>query len=141
MSYFFIEPEVAGGLGHHTILDSSTHPPKIEKLHYTFDGWLGDVLLESFPCYIVTKSVGNKMLQADLTGFSFDKVETSASDEFAEFYPARVLPEFFWLKVTGKAEFDDFGVAEDLRLVISSRALELFQANGLENALIDPTIK
>ena len=55
--YYFIEPEVAGGWGGNTIADTSVHPPKISKLHYQFDGWLGDDLLESFPCFIVSESL------------------------------------------------------------------------------------
>ena len=50
-----LEPEVAGGFGEQTILDNSTHPPDVKWLHYVLDGWLGDDILESFPCYIVTE--------------------------------------------------------------------------------------
>lgn len=49
-----IEPEVAGSLGKEKKLDNSVFPPHIKKLHYEFDGRLGDDILESFPCYIVT---------------------------------------------------------------------------------------
>jgi hypothetical protein len=55
MEYFQIAPEVAGGWGRNTVMDRSIHPPHVTKLHFEFDGWLGDVLLESFPCYIITK--------------------------------------------------------------------------------------
>ncbi|APF85630.1 hypothetical protein HI806_01945 [Ralstonia solanacearum] len=54
MNYFFLEPEVAGALGENTVLDASTHPPRVEKLHFEFSGWLGDAILESFPCVIAT---------------------------------------------------------------------------------------
>ena len=30
--FFFIEPEVAGGLGEHTVMNQSTHPPKVSRL-------------------------------------------------------------------------------------------------------------
>lgn len=46
--YKLIEPEVAGSLGKETELDSSVFPPHVKKLHYEFDGWLGDDILESF---------------------------------------------------------------------------------------------
>lgn len=45
MKYFYIEPEVAGGLGRNTVMNRAVHPPVVSKLHYHFDGWLGDVLL------------------------------------------------------------------------------------------------
>lgn len=44
----YIEPEVAGGLGEETQMDSTVHPPLVKKLHLEFEGWLGDDILETF---------------------------------------------------------------------------------------------
>ena len=63
MQYVYIEPEVAGGLGDHTVMDRSVHPPIVSKLHYQMEGWLGDALLESFPVFIV--------ISASFMGFRF----------------------------------------------------------------------
>lgn len=52
--YFVIEPEVAGGIGERSMIDRSTGKMKVEKPNYHFEGWLGDHLLESTPCYIVS---------------------------------------------------------------------------------------
>ena len=57
MAQYLIEPEVPGGLGDKTQGDFSKHPPVIEHLHFQFEGWLGDDLLESFPCFLVSNSV------------------------------------------------------------------------------------
>jgi hypothetical protein len=46
---------VAGGYGEDAILDTSVCPERVERLHYEFDGWLGDDLLESFPVFIITE--------------------------------------------------------------------------------------
>ncbi len=55
--YFVLEPEVAGQLGEQTVMDRSTHPPTIEKLHFVFDGWLGDDIVATFPSFWVSKNL------------------------------------------------------------------------------------
>ncbi len=135
MKYFYIEPEVAGGLGTNTVMNRNVHPPAVSKLHYHFDGWLGDALLESFPCFIITETAAQRLQLAGMTGVSFDEMETSTSEQFQELYPNRQLPKFVWLKVEGKPGRDDFGVASDGRLVVSERALEFLRALGISQAI------
>ena len=53
--YFVLKPEVAGELGEASIVDTSHWPPIVENLEYHFQGWLGDVLLASFPCLSLPK--------------------------------------------------------------------------------------
>jgi hypothetical protein len=36
MKYFYIQPEVAGGLGKNTVMDRSVHPPIVSRLHHEF---------------------------------------------------------------------------------------------------------
>jgi hypothetical protein len=136
MKYFYLEPEVAGGLGNNTVIDRSVHPPIISKLHYHLDGWLGDVILESFPSFIVTEKTKQKLQEIGLTGARFDKVELTTSDQFKELYPNRHLPKFVWLRVDGQTGRDDFGTAPDGRLVVSERAHETLKSLGISNALV-----
>ena len=142
MKYYGIEPEVAGGWGKNTVFDRI--PGKgtfVHKLHYVFDGWLGDELLESSACYIVTERLAHEIERAQLTGAQFHDVEISTSgeyDDFQELHPDRQLPTFVWLKVEGSAGHDDFGIAPDLRLVVSEHVLDLLKAVGISNALITP---
>ncbi len=131
-------PEVAGGLGTKTRMAGGVHPPIVSRLHYEFDGWLGDVLLETFPCFIVTKDAKRKLQSIGATGIRFDEVEVTTSEMFRGLYPNRQLPEFFWLQIQGKPGQDDFGIADDLRLVISERALEALRELGISNALVTP---
>src|ERR1700761_8143846 len=116
MKYFYIEPEVAGGLGKSTIMNRGVHPPIVNKLHYHFDGWLGDQLLESFPCFIATEIAKQKLQEGGFTGIDFDRVEITVSKQFLELYPNRQLPNFVWLKVVGAVGLDDFGTSSDGRL-------------------------
>lgn len=80
MKYFFIQPEVAGGIGENTMMDRSVHPPIVSRLHYELDGWPDDVLLRTFPCLIVTEGAKRKLQSVGLTGVRFDKVEVTTSE-------------------------------------------------------------
>jgi len=124
-SFYAIEPEVAGGLGEHAIFDRSIHPPLISRLHYKFDGWLGDQIVASFPVFMVTEPLAGKIQSAGLKGFELADAEISVSPEFEDFHPGFKLPPFRWLKPTGVAGRDDFGLGSDHRLVVSKKALDL----------------
>jgi len=137
--YHIVEPEVAGGWGKNTEFTRTPGQPVIvHKLHYQFDGWLGDELLETTPCYIVTERLAAEIERAKLTGVSFDAVETSKSEQFDELYPDRELPKFMWLKVGGTAGQDDFGVTPDLQLIVSDAALAVLENVGISHALVEP---
>ncbi len=113
----------------------------VRKLHYVFEGWLGDVLWESFPCFIITKDAKRKLQSIGATGIRFDDVEVTTSALFQGLYPNRQLPEFFWLQIEGKPGQDDFGIGRDPGLVISERALEVLRKLGISNALGTPFVK
>ena len=140
MRYFYIEPEVAGSSeGPKSVMDRSVHPPIVSRLHYVFSGWSGDVLLTSFPCFIVTENAMNKLMESGArTGARFADVKTTTTYPFREFYPDTKLPKFMWLQVTGRAGHDDFGLAADHRMVISERALDVLKGLQLTDAVIEP---
>lgn len=135
--YRYIEPEVAGGLGKETIINSSFHPPLIEKLHYEFNGWLGDDILESFPCYIVTERLKNKIESNNLTGVKFDQVTITKSEEFKTLYSDKELPKFYWAKINGELYVDDFVIGQDYRLLISENAFQILKLFNTSNALFE----
>jgi hypothetical protein len=133
--YYVVEPEVAGGFGKNTVFTRTPGiPTVVQKLHYQFDGWLGDELLESTPCYIVSERLAREIAQAQLKGTSFAEVEVTTSEQFNELYPNRKLPKFVWLKVEGQPGQDDFGIAPSLQLVVSERAMELLEQVGFSHA-------
>ncbi|AZA77809.1 hypothetical protein EG359_10375 [Chryseobacterium joostei] len=135
--YKLIEPEVAGGLGKHTQIDNSFFPPIIKKLHYEFDGWLGDDILESFPCYIMTEFLKKAIESEHLTGIIFDEVIISKSEIFLELYPDKELPFFFWAKINGEDNKDDFYITKKNGLAISERAYLLLQKYNISQADIE----
>jgi hypothetical protein len=132
--YYLIEPEVAGGLGDNTVIDTNFHPPIVISLEYRFEGWLGDDILESFPCFLITEFLSAKLLDPKLTGITVAPVLVTQSEESRELNPDVSLPKFFWLKVVGVAGTDDFGLSEDHRLVISQAGLDIFRTARLDNA-------
>src|SRR5688500_9298286 len=128
---YVLEPEVPGGLGPETELDRSTHPPRVDKLHLTLEGWLGDELIESFPAFVVTERGKQTLERRRLKGFRFVEVKVSPTAQFEELYPGRRLPAFSWLQIFGTACHDDFGLAEDGRLVVSEAALQALRTLSL----------
>ncbi len=132
--FYELEPEVTGGFGKNAILDSATHPPEVKFLHIELDGWLGDHLLECFPCFIVTELLANSLAQLGAVGYSLGSVEVTLSEQFRELYPGRNVPKFLWLKVNGCAGKDDFGISDENCLIVSECVFdELKKSGGLGN--------
>ena len=137
MPYYYLEPEVAGSWGGNTEVDTSVHPPAVSKLHYEFEGWLGDDLLTSFPSYIVSEKLKDKLSTASITGYKFDSVEITKSEQFDQVSSEQTLPNFYWLRVTGEAGIDDFGITDDYRLVVSEAVLHILQTCNVEHCEIE----
>jgi hypothetical protein len=138
MDFFTVEPEVAGWMGDHTILDSTPHPPRVEKLHYEFQGWMGDAIVAAFPCFIVTCEAKCALEAAGFTGVEFADAEISVNEDFYRLHPGTTLPNFVWLKPFGKAGVDDLGVEPNGTLVVSRRVLDALRICGLSYADITP---
>ena len=128
--HYILEPEVAGGFGNNVILDATKHPPDVSHLHYELDGWLGDDLLECFPCYIVTERLMLAICDNTENGYVFADVEISTSEVFKEIYLTKEIPKFHWLKVTGRAGSDDFGISSKSCLVVSEKVLGVMRNAG-----------
>ena len=138
MKYFLIKPEVAGGFGEDTDVDTSGTFPDVKRLHYVFDDWFGDDLVESFPCYIITDRLKDLLEKSDETGYTLDRVKVSKSELYQDIHPGGPpLPRFHWLKITGRAGIDDFGLSTKHRLVVSERALRLLQSLQLSDCEIE----
>jgi hypothetical protein len=84
VAYYTLEPEVAGGLGDGTVIDTTVHPPHVERLHYEFEDWLGDDLVESFPCFLVSKPLAARLTAAGLGTFQLKDVAVTMTPEAEE---------------------------------------------------------
>lgn len=130
---YILEPEVAGGWGEGTEADTSCHPPKVSKLIYAFDGWLGDELLESFPCFIVSQNLANLITNSSLTGYTLAPVKIVKSENFLELYPNLELPSFHWLQVNGTVGINDFAVNRNHILQVSEAAFKVLSQAKMQH--------
>ncbi len=135
--YYQVEPEVAGGWGEGTDADTTCHPPKVKSLVFEFEGWLGDSIVTSFPCYLVTERLAQSISHAKLSGYELAECTITKSDTFKALYPNKELPNFLWLQVEGEAGVDDFGIGKDLRLVVSAAALSALKEHFLNDCEIE----
>ena len=116
-------------------MDRAAHPPRVEVLHVHLEGWLGDGLLETFPRFVVTESLGSQLSLSGLTGFTLADVTISTSDEYAEHH-APSPPRFRWLQVTGRRGTDDLWIGDDLLLHVTSDALAVLRRGRLDHAVV-----
>ena len=134
--YFQLEPEVSGEFGEKTVLNKSTHPPKIENLEFVFKGWLGDCLIECFPVFLITEKVAQTLTENKITGFSLKRSEVRKDYPFDELHPNLTLPKFVWIDISGIAKKSDFGIENNL-LIVSRKALEILKSEGLNHCDIE----
>jgi hypothetical protein len=138
--FYIIEPEVSGGLGPNTVVDTSVFPPRVSKLEYMFDDCLGDSIIESFPYFFITEDASKDLIKHDVTGFKLAPASISMSPTFHELNANIDLPSFKWLKVHGVEGQDDFWIHKDNRLIVSHRALDILITHQLDHANIEPLI-
>ena len=112
MKLYRLEAEVAGGWGDNTVVDNRAELesgleiiPRISQLDYALTDWLGDDLIASAPCYLVTESLADAFVSAGMTGFTFADVTITQSPEFT-LRSHKQLPHFRWLQMSGAVEMD-----------------------------------
>jgi len=139
MNYFLLEPEVAGELGDGTVMDTSVHPPVVSRLQYVIQDWLGDEILESTPCFVVTEHLAGLIEAAGLSGYRLAGAEVVLGEDAEELADGPIdLPKFQWLQLPGSAGTDDFGASSNGSLVVSERALDVLRQGALNNCDIEP---
>lgn len=146
MSEFYIlDPETAGNTDFPATVQEV--PPSRRKVTVVFDVWLGDDIMEAYPCYLVTKRLWDMLATGGFTGASSGAIKSVKGDMWRQMCPRQSTPDVVWLKVTGKAGQDDFGVApvpDDLlgtpvvirKLVASQRVLALLKQFSIEHCKI-----
>jgi hypothetical protein len=131
--FFRLEPEVPGGFGERSVLDTSVHPPTVHRLHFEFMGWDGDDLVESFPCFLVSERLGRAMTDERLAEFELADVEVTVDEQFQEFFPqsAMSLPTWSWLKPRGEPWASDLWINGRADLYVSAAALNVIRRFSL----------
>ena len=112
-------------------------------MHFIFSGWLGDDIIESTPCFIITDDLKKWIEKSQLSGYKFQEVEVSLSDEFVELYSNREIPEFKRLipnssvvvedKTYTKWSGGDFSLSDKSYLVVSEKALDILNEYNIDN--------
>ena len=130
MEYYALRPEVAGDFGDHAVLDTRVHPPVVQHLHFEFADWFGDDLVCTFPVYLVSQRLAEKLASSGLRAFVLQEAEITLSPEAEEILEGQELPTFLWWQVTGQAGVDDFGLTDKAVLVVSERGLDVLRDGG-----------
>ena len=129
---FHFRARSGGDFGPATTGDWSARPPRVEKFNYEFDTWPVDPLLEALNTFIVTDPLRERLMEAHASGIAFGDVELTKSGIFLDMNGDRPLPAFSWLKITGRAGIDDFGLSSSGHLIVSERMMNLLNTFGLK---------
>jgi len=131
--YEKIIPEVIVGIGDNT----EYYPTEfiegqkrvITKLHIQLEDWLGDDLMEIYPCYIVTQQLKEALENNSFIGFTFAEIEVTEDEYFEDNYQLKKpRPDFFWIKIAGIKGQDDLYINEGA-LNISENLLKFIKDN------------
>jgi hypothetical protein len=132
-----LDPQVAGELGAGTVLDSSTHPPAVSHVDLTLDYPDADELIQSFPVFLVSESLGSRLQAADLTGFSLTGASVRPSENYLAVYGAAPHPHYLWMQVTGVAGTADCWLGDSLQVCVSDRMMEILEAVALSDCSVE----
>jgi hypothetical protein len=136
-NYHFIDPDVLVGLGDETVFGINNE--EVLSLHMNIEDWLGDDLLTCHPVFIVTEQLKTKLEKTNLSGFSFADMKQSFDEYFNDNFQLKTpVPNFYWLKINGQEDKDDFFISKDKNLMISETCLKFLKENAkLSNCNID----
>lgn len=144
MKFYKLEPEVAGEIGENSKIEYEDGKiKKIIFLEYLFSDWLGDELISTHPCHIVTDNLKKDINSNDLTGVQFQEIKKSFSDEFVELNDLSDIPEFVQIVCDSfyedkrDDELQDFYVNRYKELIVSENALKVIKRHTLNNCLIE----
>lgn len=125
MKYYYIRPEVPGGVGVNTTYDKSTIPWTLMHFHLIMEGWLGGDILKVSNAFMVTEGLEAELVSSELSGIkSFEMVEIDSSDTFKKLYPNRKLPKLKRMVIDGELGEDDFVIKDHMKLLVSERVME-----------------
>jgi len=130
-NYKKIQPEVIVGLGAETEFQEKEAPFKtVVKLHINLEDWLGDDLMECYPCYIVTENLKHLLENNSFNGYEIRQMKVSLDENFEYNYSkSKPLPLLHWLQIVGKNNIDDLFLDENKDLNVSEDFLVFLKAN------------
>lgn len=106
-------------------------------MHYEFEGWLGDDLLESTPVFIVSSNLVKGLKKSEFKDYKLEECLTTMSDVFKELYPNKELPYFTRFIPRGTVEIEGehfnywsghhFCLSSKGELVVTKKALNFLK--------------
>lgn len=149
MILYFLEPEVSGGHGEQTIYGTEEDIAKegisgdIKFLHYEFEGWLGDDLLESTPAFIISSNLEDELRKSECKDYKLEKCLITMSDVFMELYPNKEFLYFVRFIPLGTVEIvggnfnnwsgHDFCLSPKGELVVTKKALDFLNQFSIKH--------
>ncbi|MBM7772932.1 hypothetical protein JOD54_003136 [Actinokineospora baliensis] len=134
--YYKLDPEVPGGIGELSELDTGVAPLVVRRLHYEFDSWFGDCLGQSSPIYILAKYAAVDLERHGFSGFNLREVLVTRSEVWEQLDLKITLPQFVWLDVVGVGGQHDIGRVDKAGLVVSSTVLDVLKSHRLDHCKI-----
>ncbi len=135
---FVVQPLVGGELGLDVEYDRSTHPPGINRVQYVLDYPTTEDLLESFPAYIVSEALAERMTAARLPGFALDDAEVRPGDNYVALYGNVPHKRYRWLRIEPHTPDTDVWLGDELQLCVSDRMMAVLEEAELSAAEIEP---
>jgi hypothetical protein len=161
MDLIRLKPEVAGSTGDGTVITNyddlrsgAALVPSVEHLEYAFDDWLGDDLIESFPCFIVTNALAASLEAGGLSGLELRDVTITVSELWEQLHEddptGAALPRFRWFVPTGTVSIEpgetsyrdwsghDLCLSQRAELIVTDRALAVMRTLRLDQCEVEP---
>ena len=147
MNYYLLYPEVAGELGDGSeVVYEDGQIKEVIFLEYNFMGWLGDELLTTHPCFIVTESLQNDIILNGLTGVKFNNIAMTFSNEFRDMCGNRKVPKFVQMICNDLYESNvenlqkDFYLNKYKDIIVSEKALSVLRQHKIDMCDIEKYI-
>ncbi|WP_206743172.1 hypothetical protein, partial [Chryseobacterium sp. Leaf394] len=125
------------GLGEKTeFVEQKLTSKTVSKLHIKLEDWLGDDLMECYPCYLITENLKENLKNQTFTGYMIEDVEISMGEYFFNNYNVnKSIPKFYWLKINGDENKTDLYIGKEKKLFCSEKLLNFLTSNCVLNYL------
>src|SRR3954466_10036505 len=112
---YVLQPLVGGELGQDVEFDTSTHPPGIDRVQFVLDYPTSEDLMESFPAYIVSEALAERLVAAGLRGVTLAEADVLPGENYVELYGDVPHKRYRWLQVAPRTPDADVWLREDLQ--------------------------
>ena len=135
---YVLQPLVGGELGQDVEFDNSTHPPGIDRVQYVLDYPTSEDLMESFPAYIVSEALAERLVAAGLRGFTLAEAEVLPGENYLALYGDVPHKTYRWLQVAPRTPDADVWLDDAPQLCVSDRMMAVLEGADLAGAEIEP---